>query len=319
MVASHDRRPGRSRWPRVGICLALLLAAGTAIPVAAEGIVVVKSNDQASYKVVVESLEEVCRNVTAQPLRRYSLQGDKGKWKAVAAELRADEPRLVVALGPLAANLVREQFGQLPLLYCMVPNPQRYQLVGDNVAGISLDVPGEVQFATYKQVLPTLRTIGVIYDPNKSGALVEQAIRDAEKLGLELIAVPVTSHKKVPGALRDMLGRIDALWTVPDDTVLTTDSFRFLLITSLERKLPFLAMSEIFVKVGALATIAPVPTDLARQLCQLIDRHQSGELNLAEIDVLPPETSQLVINRKTAEKIGLSLPPAVLESAGTVY
>ena len=94
----------------------------------------------------------------------------------------------------------------------MVPNLKRYGLSGENIVGVSLDVPGEKQFSLHRSVVPGLRTIGVIYDPAKSASLVEEADTAAQRLGMELLKVGVSSHKKVPGALRGMLGKIDALW-----------------------------------------------------------------------------------------------------------
>jgi putative ABC transport system substrate-binding protein len=207
----------------------------------------------------------------------------------------------------------------IPIIFCMVSNPSRYGLAGANLAGISMDVSGETQFALYKTVVPNLKTIGVIYDPEKSNTLIEEASIAAEKLGLELIKVPVSSHKDVPKALRSILGKIDALWMVPDDTVLTTQSFRFFLVTSFEKKLPFLAISDIFVKVGALATIAPDPIEMGQQLGQLVTKLQSGQLDLTKTNILPPTESNLVINVKTAEKIGITIDPEILQAASKLY
>ena len=304
---------------RIGIGVGLALLMVCTIPAAeAAGIAVVKSSDHASFDELVSRLHKACEAATG--LREFNLKGDEGGWKEVEQGIRGEVPSLVIAVGPLAARLAKERLAvDVPVLYSMVPNPDRYDLTGDNIAGISLDIPGDVQFARYKTVLPNLHRIGVIYDPKKSATLVEQAKVDAAKLGLELLATQVRSPKEVPAALRSMLGKIDALWTVPDDTVLTNESFRFILVSSLEKKLPFFAMSEIFVKVGALATIAPVPESLAHQLCDLVERHGRGNLNLAEIDIVPPATSQLVINSKTAKKIGLSLTQEAIASASTVY
>ena len=215
--------------------------------------------------------------------------------------------------------MAKESLPDIPIIFCMVSNPHRYGLSGANLVGISMEVPGETQFALYKSVMPDLKTIGVIYDPTKSETLVLEADQAAQKLGLKLLMAPVSSHKKVPKALRDMLGKIDALWMVPDDTVLTTASFRFFLVTSFEKKLPFLAISDIFVKVGALATIAPAPLELGHQIRQLANQLQSGELDLALVDILAPAQTNLVINVKTAKKIGLDLSPEILESASKLY
>jgi putative ABC transport system substrate-binding protein len=159
----------------------------------------------------------------------------------------------------------------------------------------------------------------VIYDPEKSETLVSEAATAAESLGIELLSTPVSSHKKVPNALRSMLGKIDALWMVPDDTVITMDSFRFLLVASLENKLPLMAVTDIFVKFGALASIVPDPTEVGLQICRIIKRIQLGELDIADVDVLPPAEANLVLNTKTAKKIGLEVSQGILDTASKVY
>jgi len=303
------------------LCFGFFLGAqsiATSVPISAQSVVVIKSRDQEAYDQVLESFVKTCGSISMHQLVEYNLKGEEKSWGDVAKEINMT-PNLILAMGPLAAQMAKEASPHIPVIFCMVSNPSRYGLAGENIVGISMDIPGATQFALYKTVMPHLKTIGVIYDPEKSNALIDEASQAAEKLGLELIKVPVSSHKTVPKALRGMLGKIDALWMVPDDTVLTTQSFRFFLVTSFEKKLPFLAISDIFVKVGALATIAPDPQELGQQLCHLVTQIQNGQLDLTKANILPPLESNLVINVKTAEKIGLIIAPEILQSASKLY
>jgi putative ABC transport system substrate-binding protein len=106
---------------------------------------------------------------------------------------------------------------------------------------------------------------------------------------------------------------------VPDDTVVTPESFKFLLITAFENNLPFVTVSDIFVEAGALASLSPDYTDVGRQGCQLATDLESGRLRPAEVMVVPPAKVNLAINLKTASKIGLTLPPEIIQSANKVY
>lgn len=304
------------------LCLVLLIITQDilmAIPLSAQSIAVIKSRDQEAYNRVLESFIKNSPTISTEQIVEYNLEGEEKAWKDIAKKLNSDPVSLILALGPLAAQMANEAALDIPVIFCMVSNPSRYGLAGANLAGISMDVSGETQFALYKTVVPNLKTIGVIYDPEKSETLITEASQAAENLGLELIKVPVSSSKKVPKALRSMLGKIDALWMVPDDTVLTTQSFRFFLVTSFEKKLPFLAISDIFVKVGALATIAPDPNEMGLQLGQLVSQIQSGQLDLTKTNILPPTETNLVINVKTAEKIGLTIAPEILQTASKLY
>ncbi|MFT5087679.1 MAG: putative ABC transport system substrate-binding protein [Candidatus Latescibacterota bacterium] len=284
----------------------------------AQPIAIIKSRNVASFNEILDPFSAESQTNSWQVVE-FNLDGKEKNGKKIATQVRSIQPQLVLAFGPLAAQVAKEQLDGIPTLYCMVSNPQRYDLSGEHIAGISLDVPGAIQFTYYQEMVPDLKTLGVIYDPQKSETLVIEARKSADRMGLELIGIPVSSHKKVPEALRGMLGKIDALWMVPDDTVLTTDSFRFLLVTTFKNKLPFFAISDIFVKVGALATIAPAPREMGKQLLDLTRLFLAGRLDLASIDALSPVATNLIINTKTADKIGLKLSPGILQTADKLY
>lgn len=292
-----------------------LLLLWTLTQARAEGIAVIKSQDIEPFNQALAGFVSACPDQITQ----YDLRGSKKGEMGVIQRVTAARPRLIVAIGALAAQVAREGVRDIPVVFIMVPNPHKYGLKGENIAGISLDIPVRTQFALYKSIKPALKTIGVIYDPEKTGAMVKEASGVAERLGLRLLASPVSSQKAVPAALRALLGKIDALWMVPDDTVVTPESFRFLLLAAFENNLPFMTVSEIFVEAGALASLSPDYADVGRQGCQVVKEIESGRRHLAEIDILPPAKVNLAINLKTASKIGLSLPPEIIESARKVY
>ena len=281
----------------------------------AQDIVVIKSHDIEPFNQALAGFVSACN----QTITEYDLGGSAKGSKKILKSIQAGKPKLILALGLLAAQVAQEQVRDIPVVFFMVPNPYKYGLKGANMAGISLDIPADQQFAVYKTLVPSLHTLGVIYDPEKTGPMVTQADAMAAQAGLKLLASPVTSYKDVPAALRNMIGKIDALWMVPDDTVMTPDSFKFLLVEAFENNLPFLTISDIFVEVGALASLTPDYADLGRQGCQLAQAIASGRLSLTEVNVVPPAKINLAINLKTASKIGLQLPSEIVQSAAKVY
>lgn len=294
----------------LGVCYLL-----SAVPVVAQAIAVIKSHDIEPFNQALAGFTAACNN----RITEHDLRGNSKLAKRIIRGIKQAKPKLVLAIGSLAAQAVQEDVQDIPVIFVMVPNPHKYGLTGDNIAGISLDIPAATQFTAYKSLVPTIRTFGVIYDPDKTGTMITQAHTAAGQLGLRLLAVPVTSSKEVPAALRTMLGKIDALWMVPDETVVTPESFKFLLVEAFENNLPFLVVSDIFVEVGALAALSPDYTDLGRQGCQLARAIESGQLHTAAVNVFPPAKVNLAINLKTASKIGLTLPSEIVQSASKVY
>jgi putative ABC transport system substrate-binding protein len=281
----------------------------------AQGIVILKSHDLEPFNQAMAGFVAAC----PMHITEYDLRGTKKEESSIMQRLTAVKPRLIVAIGPLAAQVARENLRDVPMIFVMVSNPPKHGLQGSNLAGVSLDIPVQTQLARYKALVPTLKTLGVIYDPIKTGTMVTEARGIAATLGFQLLGAPVSTPKEVPAALRSLLGKIDALWMVPDDTVVTPESFKFLLLTAFENNLPFVTVSDIFVEAGALASLSPDYTDVGRQGCQLATDVESGRLRLAEVMVVPPAKVNLAINLKTASKIGLTLPPEIVQSANKVY
>jgi putative tryptophan/tyrosine transport system substrate-binding protein len=296
-------------------CVMSVLLLGFSAPVAAQGIALLKSQNLDPFNQAVNGFTTACHERVTQ----YDLHGSKSEATAIVREVLAAKPRLIVAIGALAAQVAKEEATETPIVFFMVPRPRSYGLQGDNIAGIALDIPVEVQLAIYKSLMPAVKTIGVVFDPEKTKTLVTEAEDVGKKLGVQVLASPVTSQKDVPTALRNIVDKIDLLWMVPDDTVMTPESFQFFLLTAFEHNLPFVAVSDIFVKVGALASLSPDYTDVGRQGCQLVTEIEKNRQRLSEIDVVPPSKVDLTINLKTASKIGLTLPARVVETAHRVY
>ncbi len=293
----------------------MVLATIVPVEVSARGIVVIKSRDVEPYNQALAGFIKACSNDITQ----YDLGGRKDRQVRIVKKIIAAKPRFILAIGSLAAGVAKDNLKGFPVLYVMVPNPKKYGLEGNNIAGVSLDVPIERQFKTYKSMFSGLRTVGVIYDPDKTAELIREATVVAENLGLQIFALPVSSQKDVPTALRGMIGKVDALWMIPDDTVMTTESFKFFLITTFENSLPFFATSDIFVEVGALASLTPDYSEMGRQSCELAIALTSGKLSFSDINVVPPKKVNLSVNLKTAKKIGLKIPEEIVKSATAVY
>jgi putative ABC transport system substrate-binding protein len=283
----------------------------------AETIALIKSYDFAPYDSAISGFVGACGN----GITEFNLRGKDGDSAETARDIKVQQPDLIVAIGVLAAEFAQQQLSDFRILYVMVPKPGSYGLTGENIGGISLDIPIDQQLTVYRSMVHDLKALGVIYDPLKSGDIVEEARRIATAHGLVVHSREVTSRKGVPAALRALLRdeQIDALWMIPDDTVVTPESFKFLLLTSFEHKLPFLAASDIFVKVGALASLTPDYADVGRQGCDLANAVTSGRTNIASLDVVVPAKIDLSINLKTARKIGLSIPDEIVDTAEVVY
>ncbi len=277
-------------------------------------VAIIKSQDLLPYDQAIEGF----RSVTQARVVEYNMKGDIEEGLKIIRQIEQLKPAVVLAVGAKAAALAKENLSDIPLVYCAVIDPEKHGLQAGDITGIALEIPVNAQLKTFKAVVPTLKRIGVVYDPAKTSGLIRVAQEEARRLGLELIAAEVSNAKDLPGTIRSLLPKIQGLWMIPDSTVITTDSFQFILLTTLEQNIPFMAFSNNFVKAGALLALSPDYFAIGRQSSLLVDKViKSGVADRGKI--IHPETARLSINLKTAKILGLEIPERVLSTADEVF
>jgi putative ABC transport system substrate-binding protein len=252
----------------------------------------------------------------------YNMQGDVAQGRRQALEIRGSDVDLVLAVGLKAALVSKMEIVDTPVIFCMVLDPAKHNLKAPNLTGILLEVPIQRQLAMLRSVLPNAKRIGVLFDPEKSAQLVEEARRQAKGLGLELVARSVSSEKEVPPTLRMLLLQIDALWLLPDSTVLTVDSLQFLMNSSLEAAVPVFGFSPDLVKSGALVGLSVHYPDLGRQaasLARTLLANRPNNQQAPSLGFAPPDRLRLSLNLKTAKFLGINVPPDIVGKADELY
>ncbi len=299
----------------------LLLTIGEAVgffpaPAAAAEIAILKSSNIKAYNDAVEGFKAAAPN--GSTFWEYDLDGDLDRGRKLARKIRASDAALVLAVGLKAAMAAKLEIVDTPVIYVMVLDPSKHDLTAPNMTGILLEVPLDRQLGTIQSLLPGQRRVGVLYDPSKTSAVVEEARRQAKANGLELVAAQVASEKDVPASLRTLLPTVGALWLVPDSTVLTDESLRFILNTALDQKVPVIGFSPEFVRSGALLSLSVNYGDIGRQAGNLARRILDGRVSLP-LKAVPAERIKMTLNLKTARFLGIDIPKEIEARADETY
>ncbi len=277
--------------------------------IAAENtVVIIQSQQIAAYNEAIKGFEKGCKGKNISIKAIYDLKGDPGEGKRVIQNITDSgiKPRIVLAVGVLAATLAKERFTDVPIIFCMVINHKRFNLQGANITGISSEISVEDQFAILKELLGAHKNVGVIYDPMKTGKIISEADVVAKRLEFNLIKTKITSENEVASALKNMIDKIDALWMIPDSTVITKNSLNVISKTILEHRLPTFCTSDAIVKAGALVSVSPDYTytglQAARMAQTLLNNPSTTSLGITQ-----PDKLKLTLNTQTAEIIGVNL------------
>ncbi len=296
--------------------LAALSVAGSADPTRAHEVAILKSADIAAYNQAARGFKASMPSTTR--FIEYDLEGDSSQGRTLARKIRASKIDLVLAVGLKAAVAARLEIFDIPVIFCMVLHPAKYDLDAQNMVGISLKIPVSQQLSILRTVLPHLKRIGFLYDPRKTPRLSTDATRQARKLGITVIERRVRTEKQVPKALRELLPEIEALWLIPDSTVLTEESFSFLLGMAFDQGVPVIGFHPEFVRRGALVGLSVDSGDVGRQAGRLAQAILDG-LMIPSPKIFPPKRRRISLNLGTAEYLGITIPPDVVSTADEVY
>ena len=295
------------------LCGVLLLVS---VPVSGGPVLVLRGSNTGPFKEALTGFRQVYPT---------GVEIEQGKTKEFAARVQADHPSLIVAIGRTSAEMAHQRSSGIPIVFIMVPNPAESGLAGSNITGISMSVPGNVQLAHFKELLPNpKKPVAVIFNPATGAPMVAEAQNAAAGLDLLLEQVPVESPEQVRLRIALVKPIIGAIWVVPDESFATKERenkwFKYLLGEATALRLPFfisMNAGSTFVREGAVAAVVSDFMGMGRQCGELVKQIEAGTMKVESIGLRPPESIGWEVNLNTAEKIGLAIPEAVLKSAKT--
>src|SRR6516225_598931 len=231
-------------------------------------------------------------------------EGHVDRFMALAAALVGNKANVVVAIADdlVAAGLV-----------------QSMTKPGGNTTGISI-LATELdakKVEILKEIVPAARDFALLRDPASSTEARLRAIAEmARALGLELQTVDVESPADFAAAFATLrAGGAEALDILASPLLANFQSELGRL--TLEYKLPAICQFREMVKAGCLASYGVKRQEMYAMLAAYVDKMLKGA-KPGETVAQQPSAVELVINQKTAQKIGIELPRATLARADEV-
>lgn len=280
----------------------MLVVAQLGFPAAsrADGFVIVKSSSIDNYNDAVVAFKTSC----GSPKKEYDLGDKMEAGLEIADEIIGLKPDVVFTVGAKAAMAAKKYFGELPIVYAVVLSPEKYGLNEGNITGVLMDVSVETELKTIKGLVPNIRKLGALFNPKRSDGIIENARKVAGQVGFELVTARVESSSDTVYALKSFASGVDALWLIPDPTVVNRESIQAILEYSFENRIPIFAFHKKFVQAGVLLSLSPSYEKMGSQSCELAQRVQRGTAASA----IPPENPkhlEIAVNVNTARNLNL--------------
>lgn len=176
----------------------------------------------------------------------------------------------------------------------------------------------EKRLALLKELIPELRELHIFFDSNNNFSRDNFAMAQAaaKRLGLSVVDHGVKSADELKNTLTSLRPAPGAaLFHVPDDLV--EGEAEFIFTTARQKKLPSMFNEESWAIQGATAAYGPSYLAMGRRAGAIL-----GAILKNPKSALPAieraEKFDFIVNYRTANYMGMQLPPAVLKRADKV-
>ena len=222
--------------------------------------------------------------------------------------LKKNGTKAVIALGRQGLKATSALDSAIPVVVggvLAIPEADNRSLMG-----ISLTPDPALLFTRLKNLLPGVKRVIVVYNPQHNEWLIKIAREAAKAQGLELAAYEArdlaAAARAYEAAFATSDGRRDAVWLPQDSTTVDENTILPLVLKeSWNRNVPVFSSSFLHVKKGALFALYPNNVELGRALASSALAAMSGDVRRK--GVLPLREVQTAVNLRTASHIGLTI------------
>ncbi len=247
-------------------------------------------------------------------------QGNPAIAVQIARQFVGENPDVLVGIATPTAQALVSATKTIPIVFTAVTDPVGAKLVkqleqpGKNVTGLSDLSPVEQHVELIKEILPNVKSIGVVYNPGEANAvsLMELLKLSAAKHGIKLVEAPALKSADVQSATQAIAEKSDVIYALIDNTV--ASAIEGMIVAANQAKTPVFGAATSYVERGAIASLGfdyyQIGVQTADYVAAILEGKEPGSL-----DVQVAKGSDLVINKTAAEQLGITIPEAVLARA----
>jgi putative tryptophan/tyrosine transport system substrate-binding protein len=246
----------------------------------------------------------------------------------LATELVALKVDVIVTHGSPGSRAAKQATGTIPIVLAVIGDPVANGVVaslsrpGGNVTGLVLQEFETTMkwFELLKQVVPKASRIGMLDVPGieqveTAAASQQKEDSAARSLGLEIHRVNIREANDLHRAFAALAERRVHAVVVPNSSLLNPLGAQIAELTT-KHKLPTVGSSA-YASAGGLLAYGPDGADMYRRAAGYVDMILKGA-RPADLPMEGPPKFELIVNLKTAQALGLTIPPAILARADKV-
>ncbi len=248
---------------RTGIFILICSLTLVAVNAWAEDMLVVMSLRSNGYREVLDSVRKTCSISSREIYINETPDVD------LARVVREGRSRVVLAVGDKAFQTATAALPRTPVVGVLTLEQQPS---GRNIKSISYLARPEQYLSLMKQI--NRRKVGVVYGVQMA-PYIKRAEKIAQGYGIALEKREIQGPQGVAAALGTLVGQVDALWVLPDSSVVTQETVEHLFNFASATKTPAIVFSKNYLKSGAAVALEPERVSMGAQagryVCEALD------------------------------------------------
>lgn len=241
-------------------------------------------------------------------------QGDGNNNTTIATNLVSSNVDLIFANSTGSAQAALSATQDIPIVFTSVTDAVGAELVesmekpGGNVTG-TIDSHPDAIANTMKFLKEELGAtkVGMVFNSGEqnSRSQVDSVKELLEDMDMTVVEASVATTADVKQATESLIGKVDSMYIITDNTVVS--ALESVISVANENKIPVMVGEFDSVKRGGLGAYGFEYFDIGYEAGQMAVKILKGESKPADIPVQVPQKLKLIMNKETADTIGVDI------------
>ena len=271
-----------------------------------------------AYKGFVDGLKEAGYEDGKNIIIDYqNAQGEQANCITIGQKFINDKSDLILAIATPAAQAIANMTKDIPILITAVTDPADSKLVednnapGGNVTGTSDLTPVEAQIELLKEIIPNVKTVGLLYCSSEQNSVfqINIAKKKLDAMGIKYIDIAISNLNEIQQVIQNIIGKVEAIYT-PTDNMIANGMATVALMTE-PAKLPVICGEGGMTMLGGTATYGINYYELGKLTSTPAVSILKGDKKTAEMPIEYLQKFDLVVNTNMIESIGLTIPESL--------
>ncbi len=247
-------------------------------------------------------------------------QGNPAIASQIARQFVGEGADVLVGIATPSAQALAATTKNIPIVFTAVTDPVEAKLVksldnpSGNVTGLSDLSPVGQHIDLMKELLPNLKTIGVVYNPGEANAvaLINLLKAEAKTRNVQIIESTALKSADVQSATQAIVAKSDVIYAMIDNTV--ASAIDGMVAAANQAKKPVFAASTTYIESGAVIGLGADYYQVGVQTADYVVAILEGK-KPTDLPVTVAKASDLIINQQSADKLGIEIPQSILDRA----